>query len=119
MFLIGLDRKEDERRENLRGCKSKAAKAKRMADLSRKRSGESPGNAIIGQSGGPTVVMNQSLVGAVLEVRRHSKIGRLYGALHGAKGILNQDIVDLSMRRAGNSTTTACAKRSSMATAPS
>jgi len=53
-------------------------------------------NAIIGQSGGPTVVINQSLVGAVLEARRHGSIGRLYGARHGVEGMLRRDLVDLS-----------------------
>lgn len=47
------------------------------------------GNAVIGQSGGPTVVINQSLAGVVEEARRHkSQIKRLLGARHGTKGIL-------------------------------
>jgi 6-phosphofructokinase 1 len=54
------------------------------------------GNALVGQSGGPTVVINQSLVGVVLEARRHGHIGRVYGALHGVAGILADDLVDLS-----------------------
>ena len=32
------------------------------------------GNMLIAQSGGPTVVINQSLVGAVLEARKHKGI---------------------------------------------
>ncbi len=55
----------------------------------------SQSNAVIGQSGGPTVVINQSLVGAVLEARKHKKIGKFYGALHGVKGILDQKFVNL------------------------
>lgn len=55
------------------------------------------GNMVIGQSGGPTVVINQSLIGAVLEARRHKKvIQRVYGALHGVQGILKQDLIDLT-----------------------
>lgn len=54
------------------------------------------GNAIIGQSGGPTCVINQSLIGAVKEALAHKEIARVYGALHGIQGVLGQDIVDLS-----------------------
>jgi 6-phosphofructokinase len=55
------------------------------------------GNMIIGQSGGPTVVINQSLVGAVLAARgRKNNIRKVYGARHGVSGVLNQDFIDLS-----------------------
>ncbi|MBI3735442.1 diphosphate--fructose-6-phosphate 1-phosphotransferase, partial [Candidatus Sumerlaeota bacterium] len=54
------------------------------------------GNALIGQSGGPTVVINQSLAGAVIEARKHKQIGKFFGARHGVQGILKQDLVDLS-----------------------
>lgn len=54
------------------------------------------GAAMIGQSGGPTVVINQSLAGAVLEARKHGAITKFYGARHGVKGILAQDFIDLS-----------------------
>ena len=37
------------------------------------------GNALIGQSGGPTVVINQSLVGVVQEALRHPEIRKIYG----------------------------------------
>lgn len=50
-------------------------------------------NMLIAQSGGPTAVINQSLVGAVLEARKHSRIGHVYGALNGIRGILEQDLV--------------------------
>ncbi len=53
------------------------------------------GNMLIGQSGGPTVVINQSLVGAVLEALKHPEIEKIYGARHGMKGILEEDFVDL------------------------
>ncbi|HOR26541.1 MAG TPA: 6-phosphofructokinase [Candidatus Sumerlaeota bacterium] len=55
------------------------------------------GNMVIGQSGGPTVVINQSLVGAVLGARKHKKIIKnVYGARHGVQGILNQDLINLN-----------------------
>ena len=53
------------------------------------------GNACIGQSGGPTVVINQSLVGVIEEARRHKEIKKLFGARHGTRGIMKQDFLDL------------------------
>jgi 6-phosphofructokinase len=53
------------------------------------------GNMIIAQSGGPTVVINQSLVGAVLEAKKHKEIRKIYGSLHGLKGILEENLCDL------------------------
>jgi 6-phosphofructokinase 1 len=53
------------------------------------------GNMLIAQSGGPTAVINQSLAGAVLEARKHPAIRRIYGALQGIQGILDETLVDL------------------------
>jgi len=53
------------------------------------------GNAVIGQSGGPTMVINQSLVGVIQEVQKSSHIDRLLGAKHGVRGIVNEDFYDL------------------------
>ena len=53
------------------------------------------GNMVIAQSGGPSMVINQSLIGAVLAARASSKIGKIYGALHGISGILNENFIDL------------------------
>ena len=53
------------------------------------------GNMLIAQSGGPTVVINQSLVGAVLEAKKHKEIKKIYGSLHGIKGILDENMIDL------------------------
>ena len=52
-------------------------------------------NAVVGQSGGPTAVINQSLVGVIEAVRRTGAIGKLLGARHGVRGIINQDFIDL------------------------
>jgi len=54
------------------------------------------GNACIGQSGGPTVVINQSLVGAVEEARKHRQIKMVLGARHGTLGIMADDLIDLT-----------------------
>ncbi|MBM4018345.1 MAG: diphosphate--fructose-6-phosphate 1-phosphotransferase [Planctomycetes bacterium] len=54
------------------------------------------GNACVGQSGGPTAVINQSLVGVIEAARRHKKqIKSLLGAVHGTKGIMAEEFIDL------------------------
>ena len=52
-------------------------------------------NMVIAQSGGPSMVINQSLVGAVLEARKSARIGKVLGARHGIVGILADDYIDL------------------------
>ncbi|MBI4557014.1 MAG: 6-phosphofructokinase [Candidatus Hydrogenedentes bacterium] len=54
------------------------------------------GKVLIAQGGGPTAVINQSLVGAVLESRNFPQITRVYGALHGVRGIVNEHFLDLT-----------------------
>jgi ATP-dependent phosphofructokinase / diphosphate-dependent phosphofructokinase len=54
------------------------------------------GNAVVGQSGGPTSVINQSLVGVVTETRKQGHIDRLLGARHGVRGIINDDFIELN-----------------------
>jgi 6-phosphofructokinase len=53
-------------------------------------------NAIVSQSGGPTGVINASLVGVIEQVKKHSKIDKLYGAIHAVRGMANEDFVDLT-----------------------
>lgn len=50
---------------------------------------------VIAQSGGPSMVINQSLVGAVMAARKSDKIGKIYGAVHGIDGILSENFIDL------------------------
>lgn len=55
------------------------------------------GNAVIGQSGGPTSVINQSLVGVIEEVRKSAPhIKKLLGARHGVRGIVANDYIELN-----------------------
>jgi ATP-dependent phosphofructokinase / diphosphate-dependent phosphofructokinase len=54
------------------------------------------GKVLIAQGGGPTVVINQSMVGAVLAARSYSQVDKVYGALHGVDGIVNENFVDLT-----------------------
>ncbi len=54
------------------------------------------GKMVIGQSGGPTAVINQSLVGAILAARKQANITGILGARHGIAGIMKEDFIDLS-----------------------
>jgi len=54
-----------------------------------------PVKILVAQGGGPTAVINQSLVGVALEARRHAQVAGIYGARHGVRGIVNEDFVDL------------------------
>ena len=54
------------------------------------------GKVVVAQGGGPTAVINQSLVGAVLESRKFPEITRVWGARHGVRGIVDEAFVDLS-----------------------
>ena len=55
-------------------------------------------NMVIAQSGGPSMVINESLWGAVMAARSKAaskEIGRILGARHGIAGILKGDYIDL------------------------
>lgn len=52
-------------------------------------------NAVVGQSGGPTGVINASLAGVITEVCKHPEIENLYGSMHAVQGIIKEDFVDL------------------------
>ena len=57
---------------------------------------------LVAQGGGPTAVINQSLVGVALEARRFSGVSHVYGALHGVRGIVNDDLVDVGQETVAN-----------------
>jgi len=52
-------------------------------------------NAVVGQSGGPTGVINASLVGVIEQACQHAEIQNLYGAVHAVNGIVNGQFIDL------------------------
>ena len=61
------------------------------------------GNAVIGQSGGPTAVINQSLVGVVeglkVGLATSGKVKTIYGMRHGVRGLVKsgaEGLVDLT-----------------------
>ncbi len=57
---------------------------------------ELTGNCLIGQTGGPTAVINASVAGVVAEALNHECIEEVYGALNGVHGLLGEDLVDLA-----------------------
>jgi 6-phosphofructokinase len=69
---------------------------------------------LIAQGGGPTAVINQSLVGAILESRKFRAVERVYGALHGVRGIVNEDFVDLTQETTHNLEMVACTPSSAL-----
>ncbi|HOG53501.1 MAG TPA: 6-phosphofructokinase, partial [Bacillota bacterium] len=60
------------------------------------------GKVVVAQGGGPTAVINQSLVGAVLESRKFSQVTKVYGAMNGVHGIVNEDFLDLTQETTNN-----------------
>ena len=54
------------------------------------------GNCLIGQTGGPTAVINASVAGIVAEALNHENIEEVYGSLNGVHGLLNEEFVDLA-----------------------
>ena len=60
------------------------------------------GKALVAQAGGPTAVINQSLVGVILESRKFPEIDKIYGARFGVRGILCEDFIDLTQATTHN-----------------
>jgi ATP-dependent phosphofructokinase / diphosphate-dependent phosphofructokinase len=60
------------------------------------------GKALVAQGGGPTAVINQSLVGVVVEARKFPEITKVYGARYGVRGILNEGFLDLTQATTHN-----------------
>ena len=56
------------------------------------------GNAVVGQSGGPTAAINATLSGVIkgaIEAKKEGVIGTLYGMRNGIEGFLKENLVDL------------------------
>lgn len=53
------------------------------------------GNLVIGQSGGPTAVINSSLAGVVQEASKHDEITGVFGMVHGIMGVIKEEFIDL------------------------
>lgn len=53
-------------------------------------------NAIVGQSGGPTSVINSSLAGVIDGCIKSVEIDKIYGTVYGIEGVLTENIIDLT-----------------------
>ena len=53
------------------------------------------GNIVVGQSGGPTAVINSSLAGVVSKAMELG-VKKIYGMHHGIQGFLNDDLIDMA-----------------------
>ncbi|HHX11709.1 MAG TPA: 6-phosphofructokinase, partial [Clostridiales bacterium] len=60
------------------------------------------GKVVVAQGGGPTAVINQSLVGVALEARKFPQVTKVYGAVNGVSGIINEDFLDLTQETTHN-----------------
>ena len=60
------------------------------------------GKVLVAQGGGPTAVINQSIVGVVLEARKFRNVSLVYGALHGVRGIVDEEFNDLTQETSHN-----------------
>jgi 6-phosphofructokinase len=72
------------------------------------------GNAVVGQSGGPTGVINASLVGVVEEAKKHPEIQTVYGAIHAVAGMVRDDFIDLGQLSAETLETVAASPSSAL-----
>lgn len=59
-------------------------------------------NMLIGQSGGPTAVINASLAGAIECAFSLKEIGTVYGMVNGIQGLLEDNVIDLNERFENN-----------------
>lgn len=57
------------------------------------------GNALVGQSGGPTSVINGSLCGVIQEATKQENIDGVYGMRWGIEGFMQENIIDLSKEK--------------------
>ena len=60
------------------------------------------GKAVIAQGGGPTAVINQSLVGVITEAKKYAQVTGIYGAINGVEGIVKEEFIDLSQETTVN-----------------
>jgi len=73
-------------------------------------------NAVVGQSGGPTGVINASLVGVIEEAKKHPEIQNIYGAIHAVAGMVKDQFIDLGKLSAGTLEVVAASPSSAIGT---
>jgi 6-phosphofructokinase 1 len=60
------------------------------------------GNAVIGQSGGPTSVINSSLAGIISQAKKAREIGKIFGMRWAIEGFMRGEVVDLGKESAAS-----------------
>ena len=55
------------------------------------------GNAVVGQSGGPTAAINATLAGVIRGAKTSTCIQTLYGMRNGIEGLMREDLINLSL----------------------
>ena len=55
------------------------------------------GNAVVGQSGGPTAAINATLAGVIRSAFSHKEIEHIYGMRYGIEGFLKEDIFEINI----------------------
>lgn len=60
------------------------------------------GKVLVAQGGGPTAVINQTLVGIIQEARKFPQVTKIYGAVRGVAGIVNEEFLDLTQETTYN-----------------
>lgn len=60
------------------------------------------GNVLVGQSGGPTTVINASLAGVLSAAFNSEKIGQVYGMINGIQGLMDDQLINLTKEFKGN-----------------
>lgn len=60
------------------------------------------GVLVVGQSGGPTPVINASLAGVIGEAQKHDCFSGIYGLVHGIEGALKEELLDLEGETTAN-----------------
>jgi 6-phosphofructokinase len=73
-------------------------------------------NAVVGQSGGPTAVINASLVGVIEEAKKHPEIQTIYGAVHAVAGMVKDEFIDLGRLSSETLETVAASPSSALGT---
>lgn len=60
------------------------------------------GKVLVAQGGGPTPVINQSMVGVAHAASQFRQVTAIYGAIHGVRGIIEENFIDLTRETSHN-----------------
>ena len=71
-------------------------------------------NLLIAQGGGPTAVINCSLIGAIEESKKSNNINKIIGALHSIDGLVKEELIRSRLGKSFKSKTDISGSRSSI-----